>query len=326
MLHGHRTALARVLALAVVLTVLPAAAGGALASTSSLISSCAVNLRAAPSTSATLRRVIPAGTAVTVSARVSGSAWLADCPSAVSGSSWFAIVAIGGRSVSSLLGVSVVYGASGLFHSAGSSYGIDVSSWQGSIDFGKVRLAGWRFVIAKATEGSTWTDSRYAANKAGAMNAGLNFTGYHFARPSSAAGDAVNEADHFISVLGLSRGMLVPSLDLEVSGGLGTTALQSWARAFLSRVYTRLGVRAMIYTNPTFWRTSMGNTTWFAANGYRVLWVAQYGTTALSVPGSNWGGYGWALWQYSSCGSVPGISGCVDVDRYRSSDFTPVTY
>jgi GH25 family lysozyme M1 (1,4-beta-N-acetylmuramidase) len=325
MLHGHRTALLRVLALLAALSILPFAAASADAG-ATYLSNCTVNLRSRPSTSATIKKAIPVDTAVWVSGSVTGGSWKADCGKSVSGTTWLKITSIGGHSVSSLLGVSVVYAAKGLFRLAGVSYGVDISHWQGWIDFAKVKAAGKRFVIAKASEGNTSTDSYYASNKKYAMANGLKFTGYHFARPNGGTSDAVAEADHFVNVLGLRHGMLIPVLDLEVSGGLGTSALQSWVKAFLSRVHDRLGVRAMIYTNASFWKTSMGNTSWFAANGYKVLWIANWGVTSPSVPGTNWGGRGWTFWQYSDCGKVSGISGCVDLDKYKSTDFSPVTY
>jgi GH25 family lysozyme M1 (1,4-beta-N-acetylmuramidase) len=82
----------------------------------------------------------------------------------------------------------------------------------------------------------------------------------------------------------------------------------------------------MIYTSQYFWQTYMGGTTWFAANGYRSLWVASWHVTSPKMPASNWGGLSWTVWQYSSCGSVPGISGCVDVDRLKGSDLSGLTY
>ena len=42
------------------------------------------------------------------------------------------------------------------------------------------------------------------------------------------------------------------------------------------------------------------------------------------VPGANWAGKGWTFWQYTSSGSVPGIAGRVDLDRYNGKDFTKV--
>ena len=69
----------------------------------------------------------------------------------------------------------------------------------------------------------------------------------------------------------------------------------------------------------------MGDTTWFADNGYNVLWVAHWTTaTAPTVPGGAWGGDGWTFWQYTSDGSVPGISGRVDLNRYNGTNFSRV--
>ena len=199
--------------------------------------------------------------------------------------------------------------------------GIDVSHWQGAIDWPKVAASGQRFVIAKATEGQTYNDDEYATNKAGATAAGLAFTAYHFARPDSTANDAVLEADHFVSVAQLGAGNLLPALDLEKTGGLDTAALTAWVWAWLQEVDARLGVKPMIYTGPYFWRTYMGDTAEFADAGYKVLWIANWNVSSPSVPASDWGGNGWTFWQYSDCGTVPGISGCVDTDWFNGTDF-----
>ncbi|HYL41462.1 MAG TPA: hypothetical protein VET90_09145, partial [Candidatus Binatus sp.] len=152
MFHSHRATLPRALGLglmlAVALSIAPFVVGGAAAS-STWDTNCSVNLRSRPSTGAVIRRIVAANTSITVSAKVSGGAWSAACGRSLSGSTWFAIVAIGGRSVSSLLGVSVVYAASGLFRAPGPSYGVDVSAWQGAINFALVRASGRSFVIAK---------------------------------------------------------------------------------------------------------------------------------------------------------------------------------
>jgi lysozyme len=150
------------------------------------------------------------------------------------------------------------------------------------------------------------------------------FGAYHFARPGS--NDPVREADWFVGTAGFQRGMLIPALDLEVTGGLGPTALTAWVKAWLARVDQRLGVKPMIYTSPSFWRNAMGDSRWFADNGYAILWVANWGVSSPSVPGSNWGGRSWTFWQYTSDGTVPGISGRVDLNRYRFQSFAAVTY
>jgi GH25 family lysozyme M1 (1,4-beta-N-acetylmuramidase) len=315
----------RLLVVALALSVVPLAAPASTAAASTYLSNCTANVRSKATTSATIKKIISMDTTVTVSAKVSGGWWKADCRSSVSGSSWYAITAINGRSVSSLFGVSALYAATGLFRSNSGIFGLDISSWQGTIDFGKVRGSGRRFVIAKVTEGTTWTDANYLRNRKGAVGAGLRFTGYHYARPGTATGDAVHEADHFLAQLGLVRGMLIPALDLEVSGGLGVSALQSWTKTFVGRVYSRTGVRPMIYTNASFWRYHMGDTSWFANNGYR-MWIAQWKVASPSLPASNWSSRSWTFWQYTNCGSVPGIGGCVDLDRFRGIDLKTVTY
>ena len=204
--------------------------------------------------------------------------------------------------------------------------GIDVSHWQGAIDWAKVAGAGKRFAIIKATDSDDFFDDRYVYNHTNAKAKGLWTGAYHFARPDSTAGDAVGEADWFASHIGLSAGDLIPALDLEQSGGLGVTALQNWVKAFLDRVTSRTGVKPMIYTSPAFWKKYMGDSRALADAGYKTLWIAHWGVSAPAVPAENWGGHGWTFWQYTSDGTVPGISGRVDLDRYNGTDFTRVAY
>jgi GH25 family lysozyme M1 (1,4-beta-N-acetylmuramidase) len=203
--------------------------------------------------------------------------------------------------------------------------GIDVSHWQGTIDWSRVKAAGKKFVYIKSSENTSFVDNKYSINRASAKAAGLIAGAYHFAQPGTGTNDAIAEADHFVNTAKVASGDLVPVLDLEVTNGLSSTALQTWVKSFLTRVYDRTGLRAGIYVSPSFWNTKMGNSSWFAANGYKVLWVAHWTTgSSPSVPASNWGGHGWTFWQYTSDGTVPGISGRVDLNRYKGTDFTKV--
>jgi len=308
-------------------------AATAFAATTNYAANCPVNLRGTANTSGALLATISTDTVVTATGTVAGGSWSATCVTAVSGSSWYTITAVSGHSVSSLYGVGVVYAATGLFRVAPppSTYveGIDVSGWQGTIDFNQVKAAGKRFVIAKATEGNGFTDKKYLLNKAGAMAAGLAFTGYDFARPDldGTTAGAVAEADWFVSQLGLVKGMLPPTLDLETHGTLGVTALQNWVGAWLDEVYAKTGFRPMIYVSPSFWSNYLGNTRKFADAGYTILWIAHWFVANPTVPASNWGGHGWTFWQYDDCGHVAGITtGCVDLDRFHFTDFTPYTF
>jgi GH25 family lysozyme M1 (1,4-beta-N-acetylmuramidase) len=203
--------------------------------------------------------------------------------------------------------------------------GVDVSHWNGTINWTSVAGAGIKFAIQKASDDQSYVDPTYVTNRNGAAAAGIKFTGYHFARPDSTANDAVIEADHFVDTAQLAPGDLIPALDLEMTGGLAVSALQNWTMAWLNRVTQRLGVKAMIYTSPYFWKTYLGDTQMFADEGYKTLWIAHWGVTSPSVPANNWGGNGWTFWQWTDCWNVKGISGCVDGDRFNGTDLTSVT-
>ncbi len=197
--------------------------------------------------------------------------------------------------------------------------GIDVSHWQGQIRWSDVVADGVDFAIVKATEGRLYQDDQYARNKARSEALGLPFTAYHFARPDRTANDAMREADHFVDTADLGPANLRPVLDLEVAGGLGTRRLTRWVKAWLAEVEARIGVKPIIYTSPSFWHDKMGNSRWFANNGY-ALWIAHWHVAAPRVPARNWAGHGWTTWQYDDCGSVAGINGCVDLDRLSGTD------
>lgn len=220
---------------------------------------------------------------------------------------------------------SVVFVSAALPATAAGPYleGIDVSHWQGKPAWTRVKEAGVRFVIAKATEGHDWVDPQYARNRERLRAIGIPFSAYHFASPDTTTGDAVAEADHFVETARLDGRNLLPVLDLERDGALSTRRLTRWVRAWLARVEARLGVKPMIYTTPAFWVEQMGNSRWFAENGYR-LWIAHWGAETPAVPAGDWAGRGWTLWQYAVQGGVDGISGKVDRDRYNGADLEPI--
>jgi GH25 family lysozyme M1 (1,4-beta-N-acetylmuramidase) len=198
--------------------------------------------------------------------------------------------------------------------------GVDVSYHQGTIDWQRVAAAGKHFAFARASAGSLTADSAYGANRSGARAAGLAVGAYHYANPDGATNDASNEATWFLQNATVASGDLRPVLDLEVSNGLGSGALTTWAQTWLTQVTAATGVRPVIYTNPNFWSSSMANTDWFARNGYSVLWIANWTTASQpSVPAGSWGGNGWSFWQHSSTGAVAGITGAVDLDRFNGS-------
>jgi GH25 family lysozyme M1 (1,4-beta-N-acetylmuramidase) len=300
-----------------------------------------VALRTKASTSATRKASLAEGRSVLVVKRVTGGSWSTKCGGhSESGNTWFRIAFVSGKTVSSRYGVTYVYAATSLFGpktttstpepepdkpTSNLTEGIDVSHWQGTIDWAKVRAAGKKFAFIKASEHTSFVDDKYLTNRSRAKAAGVLVGAYHFARPNSGTTDAYAEADHFIETADWVSGELRPVLDLEDTGGLSSSALQTWVKAFVGRIYERTGVRAIIYVSPSFWSTKMGNSAWFAQNGYDVLWIAHWTTASSpSVPAENWGGKSWTFWQYTSDGSVAGISGRVDLDRYKGTDFSRV--
>jgi len=223
-----------------------------------------------------------------------------------------------------VLAASAIAGASGAAASTTRAKGIDVSNWQGTINWTKVAKAGYKFAIAKATESTNYDDPTYLANRNGSKAAGLAFGAYHFAKPSGTSLAAVTasasaQADHFLGFATPQPGELPPVLDLEATGNLSAKLLEAWTEAWAQEVYARLGVHPLVYSSPAFWQAHLGDSTAIAAAG-TTLWIAHWTSASKPwVPAQNWNGLGWTFWQWTNCLSVPGIAGCVDGDRMHGT-------
>lgn len=204
--------------------------------------------------------------------------------------------------------------------SAATVPGIDVSHWQGSINWTSVRNAGIQFAYIKATEGTSYKDPQFNANYTNAYHAGVIRGAYHFARPNISSGAV--QANYLASNGGAwsadSR-TLPAALDLEAnpySGGycygLSTTAMRNWVQDFLNTYRSRTGRYAVIYTTTSFWNQCTGNWTGPWAN--HPLWVARWSSTVGALPA---GAPFWSFWQYTDSGRVSGISGNVDRNHWN---------
>ena len=153
--------------------------------------------------------------------------------------------------------------------------GIDVSNWNGTINWTKVAHAGYKFAIAKATEATSYEDTTYVANRSGSQAAGLAFGAYHFAQPSgtsdaAAVASAVAQADYFLSVAQPAAGDLTPVLDLEAHGRPLGRPPDACMGPGVGRTRSR---RAPASTRRStcrraFWKERLGDTsTFFATNG-----------------------------------------------------------
>jgi GH25 family lysozyme M1 (1,4-beta-N-acetylmuramidase) len=202
--------------------------------------------------------------------------------------------------------------------------GIDVSHWQGEIDWRRVAEKGKRFAFLKATDGHDFLDPTFRINRNGARANDLLVGAYHFARPDPSKGDAAEEARWFASQADPNPGNLLPVLDLETSKGLDRTEVTLWIRRWVAEVRRLTGVTPLIYTSPYGWMHRTGDSRAPARDG-APLWIAHWGVESPLLPAGDWDGNGWRVWQYTSDGHVAGIAGRVDLDVVPGNSLGPIT-
>jgi lysozyme len=187
-----------------------------------------------------------------------------------------------------------------------------VSHWQGSINWSSVKSSGKKFAFCKATEGTTYTDPQFATNWAAMKTNGIVRGAYHYGRPGS---DAVAQANLFVNTVKPKQGDLQLVLDLETTDGKTPAEVWAWTQAFCGRVQQLTHRPCIIYVGYYFWRDSVGNPT---NNLNCPLWLAYWGSgDPQSFVPPAWDT--WSFWQYTSTGTVPGISGNVDLDYFHGS-------
>ncbi|HUN90239.1 MAG TPA: GH25 family lysozyme [Terriglobales bacterium] len=185
--------------------------------------------------------------------------------------------------------------------------GIDVSHYQGVIDWEQVANAGVEFAFIKATDGVT-VDSIFAANWKAAKMAGLRRGAYHFFR---AAQDVERQAKRFIAQVNDDWGELPAVLDFEVLGEVSIAEAVQGVAWWMKLVEAASGKIPVLYTGPAFWQTQAKDSDAFCRHG---LWIAHYTAAAQPSLPSAW--KQWTFWQHSEQGSVPGVKGPVDLDRF----------
>ena len=189
-------------------------------------------------------------------------------------------------------------------------HGIDVSEWQGGIDFAAVRDAGIDVVYIRAGEGSDYTDAYFEAHYQGALAAGLKIGFYHYVTAAD-TDQARRQAEFFYSLIRDKTVNCYPAMDFESFPGLDTEEINAIGAAYMERLQELLGYTPAIYTD-----TSNIAQVWDASFSIYPLWVAQYDAGQPDTTGS------WATWdgfQYADNGTVPGISGYVDLDYFKDS-------
>ncbi|MCF2719312.1 glycoside hydrolase [Paenibacillus sp. UKAQ_18] len=208
----------------------------------------------------------------------------------------------------------------------GNAQGIDVSRYQGKIDWKAVKASGISFAFIKASQGKLYRDKTFIGNAQAARAVGVLVGAYHYVDDSAKTPeDARKEAANFVSAVNSAGGIasfdLPPVMDYESNkSGLSKAALTAVARTFLAEVERLTGVRPIVYTYPSF----IGN---FSGLSDYPLWIARYSATQVPAGASGWSR--WDFWQYSdgsAGGTLPsgtrkvaGIAGPVDLNEYNGT-------
>ena len=186
--------------------------------------------------------------------------------------------------------------------------GIDVSSYQGDIDWGSV-APYIDFSYAKATEGTYYTNPDFTNQYEGPYDNGVIRGSYHFAIPNNSGGGT--QADYFVDNGGgwSGDGKTLPgALDIEYNPygaecyGLSQSSMVDWIWDFVNEYASREGVYPVIYTTTDWWTSCTGDYGGFGS--YDPLWVANYTASGGGTLPSGWGYY--TFWQYADSGSEPG--------------------
>jgi lysozyme len=187
--------------------------------------------------------------------------------------------------------------------------GIDVSYYEGTIDWNAVKADGVEFAFIRVSDGLGFEDPKFASFWAGSRSVGIVHGAYQFFRSNE---DPIAQADLLLAKMGpLKPDDLPPVIDVETADGNTPAQVAAAVRKWVEHVTAAIGRPPIIYTGFYSWRDLVGGPDMTASP----LWHAQYTSAAcpnIAAPWTNW-----AVWQYTSTGTVAGISGAVDVDRWN---------
>lgn len=193
-------------------------------------------------------------------------------------------------------------------------HGIDVSRWQGDIDWRQVRSSGISFAYIKATEGGDFTDPMFRKNWELAGSAGVPRGAYHF---YYFCRGAVEQARWFIDNVPRDRNALPHVLDMEWNHQSKTCkhkpdgeSVRREAAKFLDMLERHYGKRPLVYTTPDFYKqTGIG----------RIPRTEFWLRSVAGHPSQTYPGASWTFWQYTGTGVVPGVRGPVDINAFAGT-------
>ncbi|MCJ1459432.1 hypothetical protein MMC28_009810 [Mycoblastus sanguinarius] len=192
--------------------------------------------------------------------------------------------------VSPLFALSIVHAAPAVIEKRATVQGFDISHYQSTVNFQGAYNSGARFVIIKATEGTSYLDPDFSSHYSGATSAGLIRGGYHFAHPDESTGSA--QATFFLANGGgwSADGITLPGmLDIEYnpSGatcyGLSESAMVAWIQDFVNTYESKTSRYPIIYSTNDWWTECTGDSTAFHTTC--PLNVASYNSAVGTIPG-----------------------------------------
>ena len=185
--------------------------------------------------------------------------------------------------------------------------GLDVSHYQGSINWSKVDSNDIDFAYLKASEGINYKDPRFTENVESLKSVDMPYGAYHFFEP---ADDALAQAKWFVKTISSANYLLPPVLDIEVTKNVAAADIAAGVKIWLDYVEKETGCQPIIYTYADYWDTNLGAN----FSGYS-LWLADYADQPVTPKTHS----SWVFWQFSDKGNVKGISGAVDLDTFAGS-------
>jgi len=212
--------------------------------------------------------------------------------------------------------------------------GVDVSHYDGTINWTNVKSSGISFAWAKATEGVSIPDAYFTLNAVNAKAAGVYIGAYHFAHPEANSPSA--EANYFWSVAGnyiKGDGLSIqPVLDYETFTApnnipVGATSYADWANQWCNVIVSKAAAAGVAVIPVIYTATGSGGACNLDSSVAQWnSWIAQpdNGNPQTGNPWEDggceeWGLGVWTAWQYSWVGSVPGITGAVDLDVFNGT-------
>ncbi len=186
--------------------------------------------------------------------------------------------------------------------------GVDVSHYQGNINWPDVVNNGIAFTFIKATQGENTVDAKFNYNWQASKKANIRRGAYHYLDPSI---DAKKQAQHFLATTGGNFGELPPVVDIEAFEKQSAEQLLADLNVYLTIVSEAANCAPIIYTSPDFWDELNSH-----SFGEYPLWLAQYS----KIPRIPNGWKNWTFWQFESNGKVNGIDGQVDVSYFAQAE------